>query len=110
MEKLYNEIKTLNSDDTFYNSSHIYNIFKKYFSFFIRQPHQKNLFIMGDNLLLQKDFNNKLNDKFNSDFNNTNNLINNKFTELENKINEFSEHTMTYQNFKRKLKYKFNKK
>lgn len=110
LEKLYNEIKTLNSDDTFYNSSHIYNIFKKYFSFFIRQPHQKNLFIMGDNLLLQKDFNNKLNNKFNSDFNNTNNLINNKFTELENKINEFSEHTMTYQNFKRKLKYKFNKK
>lgn len=110
LNKLYNEIKTINSDNTFYNSSTIYNILKIFFSFFIRQPHQKNLFIMGDNLLLQKDLNNKLNKKFNININNTNDLINNKFIELENKINTVSEHTMTYKNFKRKLKYKFNKK
>lgn len=114
LEDVYNEIKAIDTDDTFYNSYTIYNILKKYFSFFIRQPHQKNLFILGDNLLAQRNYNNQImsqmGNQVNNQINNIATLIDNRFSEYEKQINTLSENTMTYSNFKRKLKYKFNKK
>lgn len=52
LNELYNEIIKIGNDDAFYSCPRIYDLLKKYFSLHIRQPHQKNLLIMGDNLLL----------------------------------------------------------
>lgn len=106
LNELYTEIKKIGNDDAFYNCTPIYELFKKYFSFFIRQAHQKSLLIMGDNIVAQKSFNDK-----------TANHLNTFIDSIEYKINEheknlysLSENSMTIKNFKRKLKYKFNKK
>lgn len=106
LDCLYNEIKTINNEEAFYNSIAIYNLFKKYFSFFIRQSHQKNLFIMGDNLSAQQKFNDKVAEHVNSSINS----IENKISNYDKKLDDFSENTMTYNNLKRKLKYKIIKK
>lgn len=52
LNELYNEIIKIGNDDAFYSCPRIYELLKKYFALYIRQPHQKNLLIMGDNLLL----------------------------------------------------------
>lgn len=105
LDDLYKEIKTINNDDTFYNSFSIYNLIKKYFSFFIRQSYQKNLFIMGDNLLTQKFFNDNIANSVNTFISS----LEHKIDEHEKKLDSISENNMTLKNFKRKLKYKFNK-
>ena len=123
LNDLFDEIKNLDSSDIFYTSTDIYELLKKHFVFHIRQPHQKNLLILGDNLLMQSILNNTFNiqstqvNNINNDITNINSQINTfaesmnvKFKEQEEKLNNLSEHSMTYQNFKRKLKYKFNKK
>lgn len=50
LKGLYDEIKQIGNDVAFYNSSSIYVLLKKYLSCHTRQAHQKNLFIIGDNL------------------------------------------------------------
>jgi len=113
LKDLYNEIKNINNDEAFYDSFAIYNLFRKYFSFFIRQPHQQNLFILGDTILRQKHFNDIINtqtNNINEQINNFSGLMNSKIKEDEKKFKTLSEHTMTIKNLKRKLKYKFNKK
>ena len=113
LKDLYNEIKIINNDESFYDSFVIYNLFRKYFSFFIRQPHQQNLFILGDSILRQKYFNDAINtqtNNINEQINNFSGLMNSKIKEDEKKFKTLSEHTMTIKNLKRKLKYKFNKK
>lgn len=139
LNDLFDEINHLeNNSDIFYTSTAIYELLKKHFVFHIRQPHQKNLLILGDTLLTQKTLNNTFNNEIinknniindeitnintqvnvvNDEITNINTQINNfaesidiKFTQQEQKLKELSEHSMTYENFKRKLKYKFNKK
>lgn len=113
LKDLYNEIKLINNDESFYDSFVIYSLFRKYFSLFVRQPHQQNLFILGDSILTQKHFNDIINtqtNNLNEQINNFSGLMNNKIKEHEKQFNNLSEHTMTIKNLKRKLKYKFNKK
>lgn len=105
LKDLYNEIKTISNDQLFYNNYVIYNLFKNYFSFFIRQSHQKTLFIIGDNIAAQQTF---MDNKVNY-INTFINSIEYKMNEHENKLHSLSENSMTIKNFKRKLKYKFNK-
>lgn len=105
LKDLYDEIKTINNDDSFYDSFIIYNLLKKYFSSFVRQAHQKNLFIIGDNLEIQKTFNDKTANHINAFMNS----IEYKINEHEEKLCSLSENTMTIKNLKRKIKYKFNK-
>lgn len=68
------------------------------------------MILMGDNLLAQRNYNNQIMSQVTSQIDNITGLINNKFSEYDKQINTLSENTMTYSNFKRKLKYKFNKK
>ena len=132
LNDLYSEIQKTDNDAAFYSCISIYELIRKYFAFYIRQPHQKSLFLFGDSLLTQKKINDTINNQINIQnsqltsqidiqTNNLNNqisdkinvfkgLVKNKFVEQEKKINNLSEHSMTYSNFKRKLKYKFNKK
>lgn len=51
IKEVYNDIQKIQSDNSFYNNNEVYNILKKHFSFFIRQPHQKNLIVMKDSLM-----------------------------------------------------------
>ncbi len=106
LQDLYNDIKSINDDDIFYNSFNIYTLLKKYFSFYIRQPHQKNLFIIGNYLLTQQNINNSIINHVDNSINSIKNEINS----FNKKFDDLSENSMTLANFKRKLKYKFNKK
>lgn len=105
LKDLYDEIKNINNDESFYGSFVIYNLLKKYFSFFVRQSHQKNLFIIGDNFWAQKSFNDKTANHINTSLD----LIEQKINEHEKKIYSLSQNSMTIKNFKRKLKNKINK-
>lgn len=42
------EIQKIDSDNSFYNNEQVYTILKRCLSFYIRQPHQKNLIIVKD--------------------------------------------------------------
>ncbi len=109
LNELFDEIKKLDNNDIFYSSSFVYQLIKNSLTFYVRQPHQKDLFLLGDAILIQSNYYNKMLNE-NNQFNNLLESINTKFMEHEQKLNNLSENSMTYENFKRKLKYKFNKK
>ena len=116
LEKLFYDIMNSNNDELFYDSQSVFNIFRSYFLLFCRHPHQKELFIIGDNIInnsLIKNHSIQLENNI-SDFetslsNFENKLVaqDKKFYEFETKLIDIKQNTMTINNLKRKIKYKF---
>ena len=117
LKAFLDDLNNINKDDLFYSSNNVYYLLRKYLLSFCRMSHHKNLFINSDNIINQTNIiHNSIDDIKATQSNNlteyNNKLLeyNNKILEHDKQIDEIAKNTMTLNNLKRKIKYKFKHK
>ena len=99
LNAIFDELKNMNSDFLFYNDINIYYILKKYLYIHCRFNNQNILFYNQEFILNQSSKITQLEEKI---------LEQDKIiTKHNNEIIELNKNTMTFNNLKRKIKYKF---